>query len=979
MKRTLSFLLVLAIVAGMFAGLRLPAEAADASYNKGKREEVCTSLSAAARKYYTGSYTFDQLSALKGSSLRTKLRALVSSGRSTVGYDGLKRYFPHTDAFEGSSKKLVLFYCNGTTGSAWDSAKTWNREHMWPDSKGGSAMEGDLHAMRPTDPNTNSTRGNSKYGEVNGGKAAYTNEANGSLLGGHYVSGTFEPLDFAKGDCARTILYDYVVTGSMSSVGIVFQDVDTMLNWCKLDPVDTYEMSRNDVAEEIQGCRNPFVDYPQLAWLLMDRTIPSDLITPDGGGGTEPKFTITVSSNDTAMGTVKLEGNTVVASPKQGCYAASYSILKGEATVSREGNLFTVEAKSDCSIRINFARKESVTVSFHGKASAVTVYLGESITLPTASHVGDYEFIGWVEQPVEKTKVKPDYRTPGSSYTAVGNVDFYALYQIVEDGSGTGLWTLVTEESRLRSGAELVLASNANGKTAGDITATYLTPVDSSFSSDMSTITGLGEQTVILTLGGSEGAWTLTDRQGRQLGCSGKKSLGWGAGTLTWDIRIDADGAHLFSTMSDYGRILYNTSAPRFTTYTGNPAKALPLPQLYMVDGKAGTVYYTTDPETDTPKPCDHSEALGIEGIAPDCTSTGMRPYYVCEKCGGMFADASCTRPVTEEELILPMTDHKYGKAVTAPTCTAKGYTVYACDVCGHSYRDNETPALGHDYVAGEGSSATCTQGGTAVYTCSRCKDSYTDTAAAPLGHDWDEGKVTLAPTSTQTGIMSYTCRRCGAVKAEMIPVLGNDEPKDPYECELGEKCGCHVFEDMPFVGFWSHEGIDYVLNHGLFKGMTETYFGLDIAMTRGMLISVLWRQMGSPKTELGHFEDVHPEAYYAEAVAWAAENGIVMGATETLFKPEDKITREQLAAVLFRFANFCKMDTTARAELTAFSDAKYAYDYAMEPLKWAVATGLIQGVSEVGTPYLRPQGDATRSQVASILMRFLENSTDGE
>ena len=273
-KRVLSFLMVTAILCTLLSGM-FTASAASYSYNSGKREELCTSLSAKAKSYYTGNYTYEKLSKLSSASLRTSLRSLVSSGRSTVGYGGLRDYMKYTDAYQGSTSKLVLFYCNGAAKSAWDSGKTWNREHMWPDSLGGSAMEGDLHAMRPTDPNLNSTRGNKRYGEVNGGSAAKASTTNGSLIGGYSGSNAFEPLDFAKGDCARVVLYDYVVTSSMSSVTTVFTDIDTLLAWCRLDPVDTFEMSRNDVAQEIENCRNPFVDYPELAWILFGKEVPA--------------------------------------------------------------------------------------------------------------------------------------------------------------------------------------------------------------------------------------------------------------------------------------------------------------------------------------------------------------------------------------------------------------------------------------------------------------------------------------------------------------------------------------------------------------------------------------------------------------------------------------------------------------------------------------------------------------------------------
>ncbi len=931
MKRSLSMFMVLVLLLGLFSGLTIPAKAADASYNKGKREEVCTSLSKAATAYYTGSYTYAQLSSVSGSSLRTKLRSLINADRSTVGYDGLKRYFPHTDAYQGSSSRLVLFYANGTTTSAWDGAKTWNREHMWPDSLGGSAVEGDLHSMRPTDPKTNSTRGNSKYGEVSNGKEATTNEANGSMLGGYYGSNTFEPLDFAKGDCARTVLYDYVVASSMSSVTTVFTSVDVLLNWCALDPVDTYEMARNDVAEEIQGCRNPFVDYPELAWLLMGKSIPANLVTPSGGGSTT-SYKITASSNNTALGTVALEGSAIVAKPAEGCYAADYTVLSGSATVTREDNTFFVEAKSDCSIRINFAKKQELSVTFNVLEKLVTVYAGESITLPTAPNVGRYSFVGWIAKDVEASATKPQYYTAGSSYTVNSNVDFRALYTYLQEGTGSGKWTLVTNGNALQAGASLVLACTAENVTAGDIGGTYLSPITTSFSNGGTNIASLPEETVVFTLGGSKGAWTFTDLKGRQLGCTDKKKLAWDEGTVTWDIEIRTDGASIFSTDTSYGRILYNVSAPRFTTYTGNPAKALPLPQLYIMDGSAGILYYTT--ETALQPQCTHTQAVYVEFVDGGCEGNSVNAHYKCNACGRLFKDSACTQETNLNELTLAGTGHGLKEVVVDPTCEEAGYSSFVCEYCGQTFEGNTIPAL---------------------------------------GHDWDAGTVVKEATETRDGLREFHCSRCEATRTETIPATGTGT--NPFLCDKGEDCGYHVFTDMPAADFWSHAGIDYALNHGLFKGMTETYFGLDIAMTRGMLITVLWRSMGEPEAKASAFTDVHEEAYYAPAVDWAAENGIVTGVTETVFNPEGKITREQLATVLFRYANYRGMDTTARGELS-FPDAHIAYDYALDALRWAVAEGLINGVNEVGTPYLRPQGDATRSQVATVLMRFFDGNS---
>ena len=263
-KRALAMVLTLALFVGLFAAMATCVSAASYTYNSGKRGTVCTSLSSKAKSYYTGSYTYASLSAKSGSSLRTALRSLIKQKNSTVGYNGLRSYMKYSDAYQGSSSKLMLFYCSRSCTSTWDSGKTWNREHMWPQSLGGNAVEGDLHAMRPADPTANSGRNNNKYGDVgSSAKAMKTSSKNGSVTCGYYYNGVFEALDNVKGDCARVVLYDYVIASSMSSVTEVFTNVSTLLSWCKSDPVDTYEMSRNDAVQSIQGSRNPFIDYPE--------------------------------------------------------------------------------------------------------------------------------------------------------------------------------------------------------------------------------------------------------------------------------------------------------------------------------------------------------------------------------------------------------------------------------------------------------------------------------------------------------------------------------------------------------------------------------------------------------------------------------------------------------------------------------------------------------------------------------------------
>ena len=151
---------------------------------------------------------------------------------------------------------------------------------------------------------------------------------------------------------------------------------------------------------------------------------------------------------------------------------------------------------------------------------------------------------------------------------------------------------------------------------------------------------------------------------------------------------------------------------------------------------------------------------------------------------------------------------------------------------------------------------------------------------------------------------------------------------------------------------------------------MTKNTFEPDTSMTRAMLVTVLWRYAGKPAEGENTFTDVPAGLWYTDAVAWAAHNNIVSGVGDNKFDPNGNITREQMATILYRYASSQGLDTSAKADLSAFPDAGNISGYAQSPLGWAVAEGLIKG----SDGKLLPQGNATRAQVATILMRFIEN-----
>lgn len=169
----------------------------------------------------------------------------------------------------------------------------------------------------------------------------------------------------------------------------------------------------------------------------------------------------------------------------------------------------------------------------------------------------------------------------------------------------------------------------------------------------------------------------------------------------------------------------------------------------------------------------------------------------------------------------------------------------------------------------------------------------------------------------------------------------------------------------------WFAESVKYVVEHGLMVGTSESVFSPDAATTRGMIVTILYRLAGEPEVKSGPFTDVPAGRWYTNAVSWAEANGIVGGYGDGTFGPEDNITREQMAAILYRYARYMGYDVTGTANLNAFIDLNDLASYAKEATAWANASGLISGITETT---LNPKGTATRAQVSMILMRFCEN-----
>lgn len=175
----------------------------------------------------------------------------------------------------------------------------------------------------------------------------------------------------------------------------------------------------------------------------------------------------------------------------------------------------------------------------------------------------------------------------------------------------------------------------------------------------------------------------------------------------------------------------------------------------------------------------------------------------------------------------------------------------------------------------------------------------------------------------------------------------------------------------------WFFQSVQYVCAHGIMNGSSGNSFAPQDKTTRGMIVTMLYRYDGSPVVS-GQcpFGDVAAGKYYRKAVIWAAENQIVGGLGGDRFGPDEPVTREQLAAILYRYANYKGYDTQRSVELAKFADRDDVGSYAVNAVKWAVADGLLSGVSATE---LQPKGFAIRAQVAAILMRFCEGTASGE
>ena len=691
-KRSLAWFAALMLFVSVWASVVvLPAEAATVTYkysgsyvyNWGQRDQTATFLSPMAEAFYSANnVTYSGLAALSGSStnssvpssaLYKKLHSLMYGNlENPTSYEATKNLFKLTDCQNNasSSTKISSFYSGTSIGPAWDGGSTWNREHTWPNSKsnGGSSSntlrETDIMMLRPASVSENSGRSNTAYGE---GSSYYDPNKLGENV---------------RGDVARIVLYVYVCWGGSSDhdgaldymwgTSGVIQSKAILLKWMEEDPVDTWEMGRNDSVESITGTRNVFVDYPELAFKLFSTSVPSDYDSPSGGGngsGSSSSYTIKASTNNSNYGTVSVSGNVITASPQTGYEVSSYSILSGTGTVTQNGNKFTVAATSDISVRINFAKRDVLNVQFvqSGATSSVTAYAGEAITLPAHSGAvpSGCTFLGWVSHEVAETTTMPTtYYTAGTTWYVNKAMSLYALYARNGDGSEN----LYTSYSGAITEGDYVIVYNGGALIAEVGSAGRFGYVE------VSTTTGAVESpaaNAVWRIAADGSHWTLYNASvGAYAGGTGVKNKGALLTSLTdygrWTVTV-ADAGYEFvnvgNTAAGVNANLRRNGTYGYACYSTSTGGALTLYKLSA--GGNGTSYFTVSGTA----ACDNQYSNA-------CDTT-------CNLCGVTRVPA----------------DHVYTSQITiAATCGQDGVRTYICSVCTVTYTEAIAATGAHSY-----------------------------------------------------------------------------------------------------------------------------------------------------------------------------------------------------------------------------------------------------------------------------------------
>lgn len=379
-------------------------------------------------------------------------------------------------------------------------------------------------------------------------------------------------------------------------------------------------------------------------------------------------------------------------------------------------------------------------------------------------------------------------------------------------------------------------------------------------------------------------------------------------------------------------------------------------------------------------------ELVHHDAVAAGCETSGSVEYWHCAVCGKDFADADGGQEIKSVTISASGHSLVYHERV-APTYGAEGRAAhYACAVCGALFLDAaaEQPVSAEALVLPklerpQNPPTTPSEPDKPVLEIAETTHGVVTVSTA---HP-DYGEVVTIVPQPESGYVVETVMVTDA-DGEALTVTALEDGTYQFAQPWGTVTISVTFaqktvEPLPFVDVaaedWYGDAVAAVYARGLMTGTAEDTFAPELAATRGMVVSILHRLAGSPMVSTEVFEDVTADDWYGQAVAWAASEGIASGTSAETFSPNAAVTREQLAALLCNFAAQQGVDTAARSDLSNFDDAATVSDWAQEVVSWAHAEGLLAGTSATT---LSPQGEATRAQLAAMLVRFsdyLENA----
>ncbi len=565
--------------------------------------------SADASSYYSGISD-----TATGTTLLGQLRSLNSSKKTrSVGYSSMgtsaSGQFKYTDYDPNYTKtdskgqvygtRILSFYSGTSTTS-------FNREHTWPQSHGGTTIDDDIHMTRPTIASENGSRGNSFY--VEGMKSG--------SLGWDPAEESFGKESY-RGDAARIIFYCVVANSQLGLLDTEYHNtsnanpdykmgkLSTLLEWNLRYPVLQREQNRNAGAEYLQGNRNPFIDHPEYACKIWGDTNET---TKGICGKAVGANSITLSPTTATIGqgstlTIKAttdNGSTAILWKTDNASVATVSdgvvtgVGQGTATITAYSSY---DSKVSATAKITVKAVSSIAIS--GTATKTSYFEGDKFNPAGLTVTATYSdkstsvvsnsSCKWYDGTVNTSEKLVKGST--SVKCVLGSAS--AIYSgiTVDERQVSDTYTLLTSESDLVEGNQVIFAYNESGKVAGNYAGSkYLTSETATFSADKSEITNIGNAQEF-TLGKSGDSWTFTGKDG-VLGAADVKKLVFDAGTTTWNITPGANGAtSVTSTNSSYGSIQYNTDSqsPRFMNYGNQGAESPIRPSQLYIKGQKGS------------------------------------------------------------------------------------------------------------------------------------------------------------------------------------------------------------------------------------------------------------------------------------------------------------------------------------------------------------------------------------------------------